>query len=332
VISRVADHCFWFGRYLERAESTARVLGVTDGLALDGYLTPRQCWQPVLIVTGVEADFVAKYGADAVEDGEKVQEHVTWGEENLSSIRTSINAARSNARSMRELLSLEVWITINELYLWIRGEAARQEYVQRRYDFYRHVREQIQLCLGLLRSTMLQDAPLDFIWLGVLLERANQTARILDTQHHAMNMLASTHQVLETNMWLSLLRACSGSEPFMKRSRGRVTGQAVAAFLVLEPKFPRSVRYCVRSAFERLCAIRPPSKHHLPGGRALERLRVLDTWLTEQSPQHLAVPGAVHEVLTQVVDETQEVCNELARELFGHGDRTEPQSPRPAVQ
>jgi uncharacterized alpha-E superfamily protein len=323
MISRVADYCFWFGRYLERAESTARVLGVTRSLAIDGNLSPRQCWLPVLIVTGVETEFNTKLGADAADDGDRVQEYVTWDESNFNSIRRSISAARENARSIRELVSIEVWVTINELHLWIKGDTARAEYVQRRYDFYRRVRDQIQLCLGLLRSTMLHDTPLDFIWLGVLLERANQTARILDTQHHAMSMLASTHQVLETNLWLSLLRACSGFEPFMKRSRGRVSGQGVAAFLILEPHFPRSVAYCVHSAFDRLSSIRPPAAHDLPGGRALERLRVLDTWLNKHTPAQLAVPGVVHEVLTYVVDETQSICMEIGNELFGYGQRQE---------
>jgi uncharacterized alpha-E superfamily protein len=317
MISRVADYCFWFGRYLERAESTARVLTVTRALALDGNLTPEQCWLPVLITSGNEPVYLEKYGKEAVED-ERVQEFSTWEETNLSSIRRSIAGARENARSIRELISLEVWVNINELHNWMRHSGARTEYNHHRYDFYRRVRESIQLILGLLRGTMLHDTPLDFIWFGLLLERSNQTARILDVQHHMTNMLVSTHQVLDTSLWLSLLRACSGFEPFMKRSRGRVSGDAVAAFLILEPHFPRSVTYCVHSALDSLSKIRPPAAHELPGGRALERLHVLDSWLKAQTPQGLAAPGAVHEVLTHVVDETQQICGDVAQELFGY--------------
>jgi uncharacterized alpha-E superfamily protein len=93
MISRVADYCFWFGRYLERAESAARVLTVTRALQLDGNLTQEQCWLPVLIVSGIEPEFIEKYGQEAVED-ERVQEYVTWEEDNLTSIRRSIAAAR----------------------------------------------------------------------------------------------------------------------------------------------------------------------------------------------------------------------------------------------
>src|SRR5262249_44188351 len=151
-----------------------------------------------------------------------------------------------------------------------------------------------QLCLGLLRSTMLHDTALDFIWLGVLLERTGQTARLLDVHHHALTGAAGTHQVVETSLWMNLLRALSGVEPFMKAFAGHVTGEAVARFLVSEARFPRSISYCVRSAYERLGAIRPSDEPAAPGARALERLGRLDDWV-----RHL--PGsldALHSVLT----------------------------------
>ncbi len=217
MISRVADHCFWFGRYLERAESTARVLHVTNNLVLDAELPAQQCWLPVVIVSGERAHFFAKYGEEAASDGELVQEYMTWAEDNLTCIQFSITAARDNARSIREVLSLEAWQTVNELYLWIHGPEARAVYARSRYDFYRRVRESIQLILGLLRSTMLHDTPLDFIWLGVMLERVGQTARVLDVHHHTFTNLPSRNPIVETALWLSLLRACSGFEPFMKR-------------------------------------------------------------------------------------------------------------------
>ena len=319
MISRVADHCFWFGRYLERAESTARVMAVTLNLALDAELTARQCWGPVIIVSGEEERFAARFGPDAADDGEVVQDYMSWRDDNSVCLHGSVGAARENARSIREVVSLEAWEAVNELHLWLGSPAARTEYTEHRYGFYRHVRQSCQLCLGLLRSTMLHDTPLDFIWLGVLLERVGQTARILDVHHHALTTLArsqSRHAVVETSLWLSLLRACSGFEPFMKTNQGKVTGNAVAGFLMLEPRFPRSVRYCVHSAHERLCAIRPPAARDLPGGQTLERLRVLDDWLAQRGGYALDA-GVVHDVLTHVVDETAAICEGLGRELFG---------------
>jgi uncharacterized alpha-E superfamily protein len=322
MISRVADHCFWFGRYLERAESIARLLQVTSSLALDSDLTPAQCWQPVVITAGERERFAATRGEDAFSDGEAVQEYLSFGEGVAVSLERSVAAARENARSVREVVSLEAWESINELHLWIRSAAARSDFDEHRYGFYRHVRRETQLCQGLLRGTMLHDAPLDFIWLGVMLERIGQTARILDVHHHAFTTAArvdpsatpQAHPVVEVSLWLSLLRACYGFEAFMKSHRGTATAQAVATFLIFEPRFPRAVRHCVRRAREGLSKIHPEGQG-LPALRALERLRALETWLDERASQPLD-PSAVHEVLTGVVDETHAACDEIAVELL----------------
>ncbi|HWU90451.1 MAG TPA: alpha-E domain-containing protein, partial [Kofleriaceae bacterium] len=284
MISRVADHCFWFGRYVERAESTARTLAASMSLALDAELPPAQVWRPVVVVSGEEAGFAGRIaGGDdespAWGDAEAVQRFMVWDEDNGVSMARSIIGARWNASSIREVLSLEAWEAVNELHLWMRDAQAQAQYANHRDAFYRHVRRTSQLTLGLLRSTMLHDEPLDFVWLGVLLERVSQTARMLDVHHHAFTSLSGRHELVETALWLSLLRALSGSEAYLKRAAGRISSEGVARFLISEDAFPRSIAYCVHSAHDRLCAIRPPDRHELPGGATLERLRVLDTWV-----------------------------------------------------
>lgn len=317
MISRVADHCFWFGRYLERAESTARVLMVTRNLALDADRPAGQCWLPVVIVSGEEADFTRRFGPGAADNGELVEKYMTWDAENLTCLRASVQAARENARSIREVVSLEVWEAINELHLWLASKQAQSEYKSHRYGFYRRVRQSTQLCIGLLSGTMLHDTPLDFVWLGILLERVGQTARILDVHHHTLTALPDRHQVVDTALWLALLRACSGFEPFVKMHQGAVSGRVVAAFLILEPRFPRSVRFAVHSAYKRLGRIRPASDHALPGGQSIERLRVLDEWLQQKTDASLE-SESVHDLLTHVVDETAAIGSTIGRELFGY--------------
>jgi uncharacterized alpha-E superfamily protein len=321
MISRVADHCFWFGRYVERAESTARMLSATASLALDAELPPAQVWRPVVVVSGEEEAFrsrVADGNDDAAAwgDGEIVQRFMVWDEANGVSLARSVGGARWNARSIREVLSLEAWESINELHLWFTGTVASAVYANQREAFYQQVRRATQLTLGLLRSTMLHDEPLDFIWLGVLLERVSQTARILDVHHHAFTNLPRRHEVVETALWLSLLRALSGSEAYMKRAAGRISSESVARFLISEDAFPRSIAYCVHSAYDRLCSIRPPEQHELPGGIALERLRVLDTWVATREKEPLSGSG-VHDLLTHVVDEVVSIGQTLGKELLG---------------
>lgn len=325
MISRVADHCFWFGRYIERAEATSRMLAATVSLALDAELPPSQVWGPVVVVSGEESRFRVRIGHSedrpdddhpAWGDGELVQRFMVWDEDSGVSLARSIQGMRWNARSIREVLSHEAWEAVNELHLWMQGDVAPATYAQHREAFYQHIRRGTQLALGLLRSTMLHDEPLDFVWLGVLLERVNQTARMLDVHHHAFTQMSRRHEVVETALWLSLLRALSGSEAYLKRAAGRISSEGVARFLVSEPAFPRSIAYCVHSAYSRLCDIRPPEAHDLPGGVALERLRVLDTWVGARRAESLAGAG-VHDLLTHVVDEVHEICETLGRELLG---------------
>lgn len=328
MISRVADHCFWFGRYVERAEATARMLAASVSLALDAELPSAQVWRPVVVVSGEEREFLTRLAASdddhpAWGDGEVVQRFMVWDEQNGVSLARSVVGARWNARSIREVLSLEAWEAVNELHLWMRSDAAAASFAHHREAFYQHVRRSTQLTLGLLRSTMLHDEPLDFMWLGVLLERVNQTARMLDVHHHAFTNLprrrsSDADEVVETALWLSLLRALSGSEAYLKRAAGRVSSQGVARFLISEQAFPRSISYCVKSAYDRLCDIRPPDHHDLPGGVALERLRVLDAWVRAREAEPLSGAG-VHDLLTHVVDEVHEICGTLGSELLGAG-------------
>jgi uncharacterized alpha-E superfamily protein len=313
VISRVAEHLFWLGRYLERAESSARVCQVTRNLALDGELEGPQAWPPAVIVSGGEEQFRARHGADAFADGERVQDWLTWESDNPSSIRRSVAAARENARSIREVVSLEAWEAVNELHLWMDG-TGREAWREDRHGFYRHVRQSVQLCLGVVHGTMPHDDAFDFILLGLMLERSNQTARILDVHHHALAR-REAHQVVEVSLWLALLRACSGFEPFMKRYQGKASAATVALFLVLDARFPRSVAHALHLAGERLARVRGP--HADRRGKSLARLRSLEARVLDEAVQHIE-EGRLHELLTRVVDETHGICHEIGRELLGH--------------
>ncbi len=312
MISRVADQCFWLGRYLERAESTARLLQATRSLVFDADVPVTQCWQPLVIVSGEHAAFVERFGADAAGDGEIVQRYMTWNEDNQVSLATSIRCARESARIIRDALSMDVWEEINELYLWFRRDTTERMYAENREQMYRDARRSTQLCLGLVRSTMLHDTPMSFLWLGVMLERVGQTARILDMHPHTIELEAA-HDIVQVALWLSLLRACSGFEAYMKRVRGRVTAQSVVSFLVFENSFPRSLRYCLRSSEAILREIWPESP---AGSRASSnRLQTLLRWL---DAQRAGFDGSqIHSLLTHIVNETTSACIDVGREILG---------------
>jgi uncharacterized alpha-E superfamily protein len=321
VISRVADHCFWLGRYIERAESTARLLQVTRTLAFDAELPPLHCWRPLVIVSGQYPDLAEHLGAEAAGNGEQVQRYMTWAPENPVSIRNSIRAAREGARSIREVIGHDIWEATNELYLWFMSEPAAAQYLQDRDEVYKHIRRSTQLCLGLIRSTMMHDEPMDFLWLGTMLERVGQTARTLDMHFHIRGAAEKQAQpLLQNALSLSLLRACSGFEAYMRKQQGRVSGETVSAFLLFDDRFPRSLRYCLRTALALITRL--PSARS--GGilAARKRLDALDHWLDTQEKS-----GAVseHALLTKVVDEIAAACGEVQGGFEG-------EAPAPAVQ
>jgi uncharacterized alpha-E superfamily protein len=315
MISRVADYCFWFGRYLDRAESSARLLEVTRTLVFDADIPVTHCWQPLVIVAGEEERFVAKHGRAALGNGELVQEYMTWSGENPVSLWNSVRASRECARAIRDQLSLDAWEEVNEMYLWLARESTRQLYQDNRGEFYRTVRRGTQLTLGLVRSTMLHDEPISFLWMGVMLERAGQTSRILDMHHHTMEQESQQHDIVQAALWMSLLRACSGSEAFMKKNQGRVTAQKMVEFLLFDPSFPRSLRYCLHSGFGLLQRIWDTPAPGQPGRGSLTRYQSLLTWLDKQA--HDLDLANIHVLLTAVVDEVAAICSRISQDIQG---------------
>jgi len=318
VISRVADYCFWFGRYVERAESTARLLQATRALVFDAGIPVTQCWQPLVIVSGELPTFEAKFGEAAAGDGERVQAELTWNPELGASLLSSVRAARECGRVIRDVLSHDTWETVNELYHFIGGDSARRLYREDREELYRSVRRSTQLTLGLVRSTMLHDEPMSFLWLGAMIERAGQVARLLDVHHHTLALEGGpedAHDIVKVALWLSLLRACSGAEAFMKRHQGRVTAQAVVSFLLFEAGFPRSLRYCLRSSRSLLRAIWPTS---LESGEERPSLARLDALLEHlEASQETIGSFDIHELLTHIVDETTAICTLVSTDILG---------------
>src|SRR3954451_18025119 len=147
MISRVAEHCYWLARYLERAENTARVLEVNHTLLLDFHVPVEQQWQPLLIISGIH-DY-----KDAP-TAENVQAYMTWDRDNPFSIASSLAWARENARIIREVISAEMWERMNFYHLWGQGPAARQLYAADRHEFYAQVRRINQLVHGIADTTM----------------------------------------------------------------------------------------------------------------------------------------------------------------------------------
>lgn len=315
MISRVAASCFWLNRYVERVEVLSRMLGVNVAFQLDVDLAEAECWHPLVVVTGQEQDFLERTPKDRTDDPEHVQEYLTWSEDNPSSLYSSLRAARDNARTIRETISLEMWETLNDLWVWLAEREARRLYDRDRTAFYARLRNQCLLFHGVAQATMLHEDPFEFMRLGTAIERVGQTARILDVKHHS---IGPTHRgeesPAEIAQWLAILRFCSGVEPFLKRRTESPSGPAVAEFLLFERAFARSILHNLDRAGNFLRLVVPRGETRI-GARSRALLAETREQLSAMSLETVTAEG-LHETMTWIVDVTAELSNMIHDEFF----------------
>jgi uncharacterized alpha-E superfamily protein len=315
VISRVAESCFWLNRYVERVEVLARMLGVNLQFQLDVELKDAERWHPLVVVTGQEADFLKPIDAAPVDDPERVQDYLTWSEENPSSLLSSLRAARENARTIRETISLEMWETLNDVWVWFGERSARRLYQSDRQAFYARLRNQCLLFHGVAHVTMLHEDPFEFMRLGTALERMGQTARILDVKHHSVGPTREGEESpTEIAQWLAILRFCSGVEPFLKRRTAAPSGLSVAQFLLFEPSFARSVMHNLDRTANFLRLVRPPGPT-ATGERSQVLLSEARGQLSSMTIETVLAEG-LHEILTWIVDTTADLTEAIHADFF----------------
>ncbi len=217
-----------------------------------------------------------------------------------------------------------MWETVNDLWLWSAEQASRRLYEDDRHAFYQHVKNQCLLFHGVAEATMLHDEPFRFMRLGTTLERAGQTARILDVKYHSMGPGESEGDIespTEAAQWLATLRFCSAVEPFFKREVETFSGRAVAAFLLFDPALPRSVRCNLQRSRNLLGLIRMP--HSEIGQRSAAKIDDMLKKLDGLSRE----PGAIkelHQLFTWLVDTTAEVCGLVHDEFFDPAQKPAP--------
>lgn len=320
MISRVASTCFWLQRQMERADAMARLLRVNQAFVLDAPIPAERKWYPLLVVAGEHERFDETHGAEARAKGELVREFLTWDRNSPVSIVSAVYWARENARMIRDVVSLDMWEVVNDLWHWLSRGNGRRAFNNDPDTFYRYVTGRAAMFQGVSQNTMLHETAFDFMQLGMLLERAGQTARVLDVHHHTFDDAPSGDEstALARLQWLSLLRSCSGTGPFLRRSASAPTASRVLGFLVLDEHFPRSVLHCIERARLLLKRVRPSSEI---GEASWQQLDGIRGSLMEMSSNSLHERGP-HDELTRIVDAISGVCDAL------HTDYFDPPAPR----
>jgi uncharacterized alpha-E superfamily protein len=252
MLSRVAESVYWIGRYLERAENTARFVDVNLQMSLDAPITFSDQWQPVVTITGDLEPFVNKYGQAT---RESAIQFLASDLDNPNSIVSCVTKARENARSVREVLSSETWGQINRFYLLVSNRSASQRALSFSYEFFSDVKLLSQTIAGVADQTMSHGQAWHFLQLGRMLERADNMTRLLDVKYFLL--LPSLEHVggaVDEMQWSILLRSATAFEMYRKQY-GRIAPERVVEFLLLDKEFPRAVLFCLFTAEQSLHAI-----------------------------------------------------------------------------
>jgi uncharacterized alpha-E superfamily protein len=252
MLSRVADAIYWMSRFVERAENVARFISVNLHLSLDLPGEADQQWLPLVVTTGDQKEFFERYASPTKLN---VIQFLTFDRRNPNSILSCLFAARENARSAREIISLEMWEHINRFYLVLKDGAGVQAALENPYEFYEQIRVSGQQFMGVTDATMTHGEPWHFCRLGRSIERADKTSRILDVKYFLL--LPSLQDVgtpYDDIQWSALLRSASAFEMYRQR-HGVIAPANVVDFLVLDREFPRAVLYCLTKANQSLHAI-----------------------------------------------------------------------------
>ena len=245
MLSRTADHLFWQARYTERAENTARMLDVNYQSALlpQSEAVAEQGWRGLLSISELSEDYAKLHGKVT---SREVMNYMVRDPDNYSSIYSCIRAARENARAVRGSLTTEVWETQNDTWLGLTKWLDKKQFEKDPAKFFEWVKYRSHLSRGVTLGTMLKDEAFYFLRMGTFLERADNTARLLDVKFHALEtdfFGTATEQDMEYDFyhWSAILRSVSGFEVYRKVYRDVITPERVAELLILRRDMPRSL-------------------------------------------------------------------------------------------
>ena len=245
MLSRVADSAFWMSRYVERAENIVRIVDTNLQLIFDLPSTraedAAEHWPRVVACLGEDAEFRKR---KLEPDAEVITDFLIFDRTNPNSIASCLAAARENARTIRELITTEMWEQVNRTHLWLGSRAAHQYYARNTYDFFQRVKKSLQLFQGITDSVMHRGEGWEFIQLGKFLERADKTSRILDDKF----FLKSTQRTGIQDMlpqWTAILRCCNARQTYLRLYASAVDPTRVVELLTLNGAFPRSVLFCL---------------------------------------------------------------------------------------
>ncbi len=298
MLARLAQNFYWIGRYIERAENIARMVDTSINIAYDYPKDDEYNWKELLLILGSQDLFKKLYDFPTESN---IVHFLFINPKNPNSIISSIDMARYNTRSIRELLPREIWEHINEFNLWMKEISKKGIPKKNREDFIKHVIRSCKLFDGLLDSSLIRSRPFDFIMLGRNIERCDMVTRILDIQS-----FEEYDEYWESLQCGYILHAVSAYQMFRVSNKGTINRSQVTNFLFENSDFPRSVAYCLHNVERSLKRL--PSSSNI--------LLALNS--TKNFHKSKKKKRANREELTEYIDQFQKKLGDLHQEIATH--------------
>ena len=301
MLSRVADSLYWINRFVERAENISRFLEVSEAMSLDNPSSNAEPWLPLIDASGDRQLFDQSYPRRSAQD---VRGFLLLDRNNPNSIVSCIANARENARQIRDVISTEMWEHINELFWSLQdGEVLWRE---PELEQLRTIRRGCQLFYGITDVTLSRDHAWLFSRLGRLIERADKTSRILDVKYFLLlpdpNAVGG---VLDELQWIALLRSAGAYQMYRQSVQQAISPTSVARFLLLDPIFPRSVRFCLQEINDTLKCIQHNPIPGSPDDLECLRGQLVAKW------SYVRIEPLINRGLHEAIDQLQNDLNQL---------------------
>lgn len=307
MLGRSANGVFWMFRYLERAENTARLLDAGFRMALTrGASAARDEWRSVLVTIGLDASFAAAGGDYS---GPAVTNYILRDKDNPGSVLNMVAAARTNARAVRTAITREVWEATNESWMGLKDLLSRPVRDTNLGDVLAAIRRQSTLVRGAMDGTMLRNEIFNFARIGTFIERADNTARILDVKYYVLlPSVAWVGSSLDNAQWDTVLRSVAGERAYRWLNAGTMDPRGIAQFLILDGRFPRSLRFCYAKLRSNMSSLAREYGGETPAHRLLgDAARGLDGTSVEVILEH-----GLHQFIGEFIAGNQRIAEAIA--------------------
>lgn len=313
MLGRTARGLFWMFRYLERAENTTRLLEAGWRIALTRSGQGTNEWDSVLTTAGQHAAYTALHGEAAAQP---VINFLLRSPDNPSSVLNCVSYARTNARMVRTALSSEVWEAVNECWMAVKQALARPVTDKTLAMVLSTIRTTTAVVRGAMNGTMLRNEIFNFCRLGTFIERADNTARILDVKYYVLLPTASfVGTAVDNTQWETILRSVSAERAYSWLNGGEVSAAGITDFLILDRRLPRSIAFCLTKVQENLRHLQNDGGARLP---CQDRADALAARVTGRSIATIFDEG-LHEFLEATITETAALAAGIERDFRFYG-------------